>query len=123
MELLRYTIKINHSISGGLGKLLNYFIKHNPELNTIISYSDNRFSAGGIYKALNFHMLSSGAPSYFYFINNTYKRYHRFTYTKRVALKLYGGNIKKDTEWDIMLRNGWNRIWDCGSSTWILKLK
>jgi hypothetical protein len=118
---MRYTAKINYSIRGGLGKLLKYFIKNNTHITEIISYSDNRWSNGNLYKTLGFELINAGKSSYHYFKDST-QRFHRYNFTKHKVLKLFGGDPKKDTEWSIMSRNGYDRIWDCGSSKWLLKI-
>ena len=121
-ELGRYTVKVNYSVRGGLGKLLSYFIKNNPTIKNIVSYSDNRWSSGNIYKTLNFDLINTGAPSYFYFKNGELKKHHRYNFTKHRALELFGGDPETETEWDIMCRSGYDRIWDCGSTKWNLKV-
>jgi hypothetical protein len=93
--LARYTVKINHSVRGGLGKLLKYYIKNHSEISEIISYSDNRWSSGNIYRTLGFELNNIGKPSYFYFRPNEFVRYHRFNYTKKKAMQLYDGDIKE----------------------------
>jgi hypothetical protein len=122
IELSRYTAKINYSIRGGLGKLLSHYLKTNKQIKQVNSYADNRWSIGNIYKTLKFELVSMGSPSYFYFKTNSIDRYHRYNFTKKTALKLFGGDPKKDTEWSIMEKNNWDRIWDCGSSKWVLKI-
>lgn len=121
IELVRYTNKISCSVAGGLGKLLKYFLKQNTNIKEVISYSDNRWSEGNIYKTLGFTLENTGTPSYYYFKHHFSQRYHRYNFTKHKVLELFGGDPNKDTEWDIMSRNDYDRIWDCGSSKWILK--
>jgi len=122
IELMRYTVKINHSVRGGMGKLLKDFIKNNKNIKEVVSYSDNRWSNGNLYKTLGFKQVNSGSPSYFYFKNGSIEKYHRFNFTKKKALKLFGGDPLNETEWSIMSKNGYDRIWDCGSSKWILSV-
>lgn len=122
IELMRYTVKVNYSVRGGLGKIISYYTKQNPPIEQIISYSDNRWSNGNIYYSLNFDKISNGSPSYYYFKNGKIERFHRYNFTKHKAIALYGGS-KDNTEWEIMSQNGWDRIWDCGSSKWVLKIK
>jgi hypothetical protein len=122
MELMRYTNKINCSVRGGMSKLLAHFIKTNPDIKQITSYSDNRWSNGNLYRTLGFEHITTGEPSYFYFRSNTIERIHRYNFTKYRAVQLFGGG-EEDTEWTIMARNGYDRIWDCGSSRWVLKVQ
>jgi hypothetical protein len=115
-ELIRYAVKPGISVPGGLGKLVKEFWLKTPEATELISYSDNRWSEGGIYKALNFTKVSDNAPSFWYFKHHTLKRYHRFTFRASVVKKMFPNET--GTAWEILLRNDYNRIWDCGTITW-----
>lgn len=118
IELMRYTNKINYSVRGGLGKLLKHFLIHNPIIQEVVSYSDNRWSNGNLYEKLGFIKINSGNPSYFYFKERSLERFHRYNFTKHRAIELFGGNPEIETEWSIMSKNGYDRIWDCGSTKW-----
>ncbi len=121
-ELIRYTIKINYSVRGGCGKLINNFIKDNQDITQVISFSDNRWSTGKLYQKLNFIKENHNEPSYWYFINK--KRYHKCNFQKLRLKKLFPEcDIINNTEWEIMKNNGYDRIWDCGNIKWVLKIK
>jgi thiol-disulfide isomerase/thioredoxin len=121
-ELIRYTIKINYSVRGGCSKLINNFIKTNPTLTQIISFSDNRWSNGKLYQTLNFTKENNNGPSYWYFTKK--QRYHKCNFQKARLKKLFPEcDIINNTEWEIMKNNGYDRIWDCGNIKWILKIK
>lgn len=115
-EMYRFCSKLNTSVVGGASKLIKHFIKtYNP--TKIISYADRRWSDGHLYKSLGFIKISSGSPNYWYFgKGNSYRRYHRFGYAKHTLsskLKVFNPTI---SEWENMKLNGWDRIWDCGST-------
>lgn len=119
-ELVRYCSKIN--IVGGASKLLAHFIKtHNP--NKIITYADRRYSRGNLYEKLGFTKTSEGSPNYWYFRSTEYIRYHRFGFRKDQLNKKLSKFDPNLTEWENMKMNGYNRIWDCGSLKYELKLK
>jgi len=99
----------------GIGnKLLKYFINnHNPQ--KIISYADKRWSnIESVYQKMGFKMVSETSPNYWY-VDSLYKhRYYRFNFRKDVLHKKLDKFDKNLTEWQNMVNNGWDRIWDCG---------
>ena len=109
-EINRFSSKLNTTVVGGASKLFAAFIKsHNPP--SVISYADNRWGDGGLYSMLGFKQTKPGTPNYWYVKPNA-GRIHRFTLRK----------TKEDdqslTEYENRLAQGYNRIWDCGSSKW-----
>jgi hypothetical protein len=111
-ELNRFSSKLDTIVVGGASKLFSYFVtKYQPE--KVISYSDNRWSSGKLYKNLGFQKISNGTPNYWY-VNSTWtKRIHRFTLRK---------NSNDDpalSEKENRKKQGYGIIWDCGSSKWM----
>lgn len=113
-ELNRFCTIKDTTVVGGAARLLNRFMKeYSPD--KLISYSDNRWSSGNVYKQLGFKFSHVTPPNYWYFKPNEYKRYHRYNLRK---------TDKDDcnlTEWENRISEGWNRIWDCGNTKWILE--
>lgn len=115
-ELLRFCNKINTTIIGGASKLLKHFIKNiNP--TNLISYADVRWSNGNLYDVLGFKKINLSTPNYFY-INNK-KREHRYKFRKDVLVSQ--GFDKNLTEFEIMSKRGFNKIYDCGNFVYSLK--
>ena len=114
-EMLRFCNKINTRIIGGASKLFNFFLKnYNPK--EVISYSDNRYFTGNLYKTLGFTQQKETKPNYFY-ITDHIKRENRFKYRKDVLVKQ--GFDPNKTENQIMLERGIPKIWDCGNKKWV----
>lgn len=114
-ELSRYATVSSFAVVGGAGKLLKYFEK-NWSPQKITSYADKRWSAGNLYKTLGFDRLKDSKPNYWYFYkNNKTKLYHRFKFRKSELPRLLDNFDPKLTEWENMINNDWNRIWDCGN--------
>ena len=112
-ELIRYCCKRDTLIVGGASKLFKYFIK-NHHFNSIVSYSDNTVSDGGIYELLNFKNTNEAIN---YYWTNNKERFHRFTFNKkRLVQKGYDEN---KTGLQIMKDNDYNRIFGAGIKTWI----
>jgi len=97
-ELNRFCNKLNHNIIGSASKLFKYFIK-NYNYKSIISFSNNLYSNGNLYRVLNFRIEKQLNEDYSYIINNN--RQHKFNFrkeekTKKIKLdKIYdAGKIK-----------------------------
>ncbi len=114
IELSRYAS--DGSVVGGASRLLTNFIRdHNP--NKIFTYADRRWSNKGnsMYPKIGFEPAGASDPNYHYFrpeAPNTL--YHRFGFRKsklKERLEYFNSEM---TEWENMVLNGFDRIWDCG---------
>jgi hypothetical protein len=113
-EMLRFCNKLNTKIVGGASKLLKYFIK-NYKPKSIVSYSDNRWFDGGLYKKLGFNFVNNTSINYWYF--KGFVRYHRYGFRKDKLVR--DGFDQNKTESEIMLERGYGKIWDCGNKKWV----
>ena len=118
-ELNRFCSDKNVLVIGAASKLLKYFIS-NYSPKKIFTYGDKRWSEGGLYKSLMFRFVTDTDPNYWYVING--KRAHRFNFRKSVLKDKLGMFDVNKTEYQNMLFNGYDRIWDCGNSKWELVL-
>lgn len=117
-ELVRFCNKLNTTVVGGASKLLNHFIRHhNPK--KIVSYSANDISDGGLYRMLGFVSDGKVGRSYWYVSQKDFVRYHRFKFRKTI-LKDMGYDADNMTESEIMKQLPYWRIYDCGTSRWVL---
>lgn len=121
-ELYRFCSLLNTNVIGSASKLLKHFIdQYNPV--SIITYADKRWNTGKLYNTLKFQKISETIPNYWYYgKGNTYKRYHRYNFVKHtlsVKLNIFDNKL---TEWENMKNNGYDRIWDCGSIKFELKV-
>ena len=123
-ELVRFCNKLNTRVVGGASKLLNYFIKnYNPE--SIVSFSMNDISDGGLYKTMGFIADENISQSYWYIDPCTMKRYHRTSFTKQAIVKK-GWKDNVDNTWtekQAMEEQGYLCIYDSGQTKWVLNLK
>jgi hypothetical protein len=127
-ELIRAVSKINYTIVGGYQKLWNYFIKiYKPQ--SIVSYSDNRWFTGNLYKIMGFTQIKNSKPTYWY--TDYKKRWHRSRFTKNRCIKeaslkveILDDDLQKMSE-HYITKNilKLSRIWDCGQNTWIYNQK
>lgn len=111
-EINRFCSIKDSLVVGGASKLFKEFLKiQNPQ--SVLSYADNRWSLGELYKSLSFEKKSNGTPNYWYFLPNSKTRIHRFSLRK---------NPQDDpllTEYQNRKLQGYLRIWDYGSSKWV----
>lgn len=114
-ELVRYVNKKGHIIVGGANKCFKYFIRnYNPK--SILSYSDERIFDGGMYEKLGFKLTHITHPN-FYYIDNKNNRYHRTMFQKHKLIKMSYYD-KELTEQEIMEKNKFYRLYDCGNKAW-----
>jgi hypothetical protein len=120
-ELIRFCNKINTLVTGGASKIFKYFIRnYNPE--SLISYADLRYSNGTLYEKLGFNKLKNSTPNYFYFHkNNKLKLMSRVQFQKHKLQDKLETFDPELTEYQNMLNNGYDRIWDCGNGVYEYK--
>lgn len=109
--LNRFCVRKDYSISGGASKLLKEARKEFP---SIVSYSDNRWSDGNLYKNLGFSLVTSSKPDYFYISN-------KGVFSKQSLRKTKEEQKINKTEHKLRLSQGYLRVYDCGKKKWSLK--
>lgn len=115
-ELIRLSTLHNTSVIGGAGKLLKHF-ERSVLPKSILSYCHRFYGQGTVYKKLGFSLSHSTEPGYMYIINGGPKS--RNGYQKSLLknkLEIFDTN---KTEYQNMLDNGYDRIWDCGNLVFI----
>ena len=117
-ELLRSASKKNTKVIGGFSKLLKYFL--NNYNGNIITYSDKRYFNGNVYENNGFEYLKTSKPNYFYFKKNNLNLESRNKYQKHKLKNIFENYDDNLTEYENMLYNNYNRIWDCGNKVYIL---
>jgi len=113
-EIHRYCNKLNTTVLGGFAKLLKAFRKSNT--GSIITYADRRYSNGQLYINNNFKQLKSSGCNYWYWDTKKFNGlHHRVNFQKhklKDKLEIFNSEL---TEWENMLQNKYDRIWDCGN--------
>ena len=109
-ELSRFCTKHGYNIQGGASKLFVYFIKQLRSGDVIVSYNDITKTTGKVYPLLGFEFASVNAPNYVWM--NFLTGDIRSRYQEKEA-----GEAQR------MHDAGYHRICDCGTKTWIYKVK
>lgn len=120
-EIIRFCSLLDWSVVGGAGKLLKYHIQMTSPTQ-ITSFADRRWSDGNLYRILGFEFVYNTPLNYWYFKNPSIKLISRRSFQKHTLSKKLDKFDVNLSESQNMFNNGYDRIWDCGSSKWALKL-
>lgn len=102
------------SIIGGAKRLLHHGRKLYPPDKRVVTWSDNRWSIGGVYERMGFKLEIEYGPDYFY-VNNKNE-----VASKQSKQKRHLNAGPNETEEVAAKRLGWNRVYDCGKKKWVL---
>lgn len=103
-------------VIGGFSKLLKYFEnKYNKP--KIITFADLRWSDGELYSLNGFTFDKILIPDYSY--TKRGKRFHKFNFRHRKLKKLLSNYDENKTEYENMLNDGYERIYDCGKLRYV----
>lgn len=118
-EIVRFCSKLNFSVIGGFDKLFKHFIKtHDCKENSIVTYADLRYGDGNVYLNSGFKYINRSAPNYFY-TNDFINLFSRQSFQKHKLSNILEKFDINRTEFQNMVDNGWDRIWDCGNNVYI----
>lgn len=110
MELTRFATSCQ--VVGGFSKLFKHFVRNNPEIESVVSFADRRWSQGNMYYRNGFELVETIRPNYYYVQGQkrVKKQKFRHKYLKDMLPK-YDPSLseKENTE-----NNGIYRIYDCG---------
>ena len=111
--LTRLCFKSDTSVTGGSARLFKFLVEKTGAAE-VISWSDNRWSEGGVYKALGFTSDKELAPDYSYV--NMRKTSQRFSKQSQCKATTHCPADLTEHEW--ARARGFSRIWDCGKIRW-----
>lgn len=116
----RWATNINYSFPGLFSRLLSWWIKKENFKGTIETWCDNRLGTGKVYQSAGFSEKECSRPGYWYFKNSGLEnrvKYQRHKLKTLFSLSDYE-NRQDLTEYDIMLSQGYDRLWDAGHTKW-----
>ena len=112
IELHRYCVKAGYQIVGGFSKLIKHACKEH-QIKEFISYIDLAHFNGTGYKKAGFKKIEVTQPSYIYIRGDEIKSRMQCQKHKLEAfLEEYDPNL---SEYENMLLNDWDRVYDCGN--------
>jgi len=106
----RYCGEFDYHIIGGTSKLIKNARKYFDK--PILTWSDNRWSNGNVYKKIGCKRLDDVRPDYYW--TDFCKLYSKQSRDKNVT-----GQPKEITEKEYNESLGMSRIWDCGKIRWL----
>lgn len=109
-ELSRFCNKHNYIVQGGASKLFKHSIQLMNQGDTIVSYNDITKTSGKIYKTLQFSCISINNPNYIWMNFTTGDIRTRYQEQE-------SGEVER------MHKLNYHRICDCGTKTWLYKVK
>jgi len=118
LEMDRFCSLLYCNIPGLASKMFSNFIKYRADRD-VTTYADLRFTTGSVYDQLGFEFINMTQTNYFYVVNN--KRVHRFSFRKSLLPKKLETFDPNKTEYENVLENGVDRVWDCGHKKFVWK--
>jgi len=109
-------------IQGGTSKLFKAFFREVGNVS-LISYADLRFGDGSVYGHCGLSYNGISKPNYFYFNKNniTHGLQSRIKYQKHKLKDVLPVFDPNKTEYENMLMNDFDRVFDCGNAIWMSK--
>jgi very-short-patch-repair endonuclease len=119
-ELARFASLLGYNIPGMASKFLAYF-RNNYLFDSLLTFADRRYSDGTFYKTLGFELTNTTKPCYWYAKNGSIELKHRFKFRKSELSRLLEVFNPDLTEYQNMIANDYDRIFDCGNYRFVLK--
>lgn len=122
-NLVRYATSTQ--VVGGFTKLLTIAKRSSPDLQKIVTYSDNRLFTGNLYSKSGFKKVSESRPDYCYVRNSEriHKRSRQKSYFKQMADRGLARYDPSLTEFELAELNKHYRLYDRGRTKWVLDVK
>lgn len=114
VELKRLCTRLGYRVIGGANKLFKAFTRDH-DVASVMSYSEPRYFSGKVYSSLGFQYVGTSQPGYAW--SNGRIRSHRLNHTKKKLIS--EGFDESLTEDQIMIQQGFDKIWDCGQAKWV----
>lgn len=120
-ELVRFVTIPDIIIIGGASKLLNQF-ERDFIPKYILSYSDNDYFTGDVYRKLGFQFIKYTTPDYYWFHPSTKEYLPRWKCQPKKLKKKYpdiSSKYTKTIEDNVMLELKYLKVYRCGQSVWV----
>lgn len=119
-ECMRMSSDGSYRVRGGASKLFKHFDGYMQVGESLITYADLRFGEGNTYLHCGFKRLPDTKPNYWYFHRNTpHIKHSRVAFQKHKLGDILDKFDSSISEYENMLANGYDRIWDCGNAVYV----
>ena len=124
-DLSRYCTRFGYVVLGGAKKLFTEFLKEYKP-SSIVTYSDNDYFTGNIYRELGFSFVSYTDIPYYWAKDNTFltRQQCQVKVLKEKYPELYQDSVNEkasNKEDYIMHKLGYYKVYRCGNKKWIWK--
>jgi len=109
-------------VVGGFSRLFTAILREHPDIHRVSTFADLRWSDrdNNVYLKNGFSLNHISPPNYWYFNKNasaySARRYHRYNFRKGVLQEKFPKEYDPSlTEFEIMDKTAYRRIWDCGN--------
>lgn len=117
-ELNRYATKLGTSVVGGLSRCIKYFVKDHPEVHTIVSFADRRWTSPirSAYSSSGFVEKERIRPNYMYSDLNAMHPLRNKQYMRKSNIARRGESCYSPdkTETEMSKELGFYKIYDAG---------
>lgn len=131
-ELKRMVFKPGIVVNGGASKLIKNYIKNNPEVNKIYTFSDCDLGTGNVYDAIGFQLIEESKPVLNYYNVKYNKHVKHLSLVRQGADRLLkdlpdyhpvgmGQDLPSNRE--IIESYDFLPIYDCGYRKWEMEVK
>lgn len=121
-ELFKYAPKTYTNINNGLKSAITYFTQQ-VECNSILMFSNNRFSCQNELELIGFINQGETPPAqYYYHASDKLTMKHRINFKKHKLQELLDKFDPELTETQNMYENGYRKIYDAGQLKFVLEL-
>ena len=117
VQLIRYSNELFTLVVGGFSKLLNHARKAN-NFSTIVSFSDNFYSNGDVYKSLGFKLSRENIPRLHY--TDGTGVFDRRRFQKKNMVKRFPDLTIDTKEREMAEKKGFFQIYGGGTKKWVL---
>ena len=119
-ELIRMAFKQDHTVIGGVSKMLNH-IKKRIGYKRLLTYANLRYSNAKGYINADFDLIGYTKPGYFYYHESSKQILSRQRCQKHKLVKLLNNYDSSLSETTNMFNNNFRRVWDAGNIVLINK--
>lgn len=111
-ELIRFATHTGYTVVGGLGKLINHFLKQ-VATNDLMTYADRDWSLGKGYDQLNFTSSGVTKPVFFYVEKSSLQRYALHRLPENLLLAYNAQNVLNLD--DFLMNEGFIKVFNTGN--------
>ena len=129
VELKRLAFLKDVSVPGGASKMVKAFLREFPDVESVMTYSDNDLGGGYVYENIGFRLVEDHSSGVFWWSEKLQRKFSQRSLYAIGADRLlanvegyvpYGIGDDKPSNAEIVQKHGFVRVRDCGYRKWVL---